>query len=244
MGLGITQASLVSAVADKTHDDSSDAIVKIKRVINTVGPDFCSLADFPFLRDDISFAITNAAYKYSGASVLPATFKRILAMHIEDENFERYPINEVSIQTSHEWENPDDFTGIPDELCVTRPESGYWEVQFSNKPDQNLNVYMEIEKQWTDLSNPSDETVITKPFMTAFVHFICMDIFANQGDTESLLTAQTAWWNERNPRSSILGRMLASLKKPTGKKRLAPWPPINNPLLYSKKVNDYARSFE
>lgn len=241
MGLGITQASLVSAVADKTHDDSVDAVVKIKRTINTVGPDFCSLADFPFLRDDINFSITNSAYKYSGSSVLPATFKRILAMHIEDANLDRYPIIEVSIQAAHEWDNPDDYTGIPDELCVTRPESGYWEVQFNHKPDQNLIVYMDIEKQWSDLTNTTDETVITKPFMTAFVHFICMDIFANQGDTESLLTAQNAWWNPRNPRASIMGRMLASLRKPTGKRRLAAWPPISDPTLDSQKLSDYRR---
>lgn len=45
MSIGVTRGSLVSAIADKTGDDSSDAVVKIKRLINEKGPDFCAITD-------------------------------------------------------------------------------------------------------------------------------------------------------------------------------------------------------
>ena len=53
MGLGIPRASLISAVSEDTGDDSADAVVKIRRLINRRGRSFCELANFPFLREDI-----------------------------------------------------------------------------------------------------------------------------------------------------------------------------------------------
>jgi hypothetical protein len=224
MGLGIVFASLISAVADKTGDDSLDAVVKIKRLVNEKGPDFCSITDFPFKRSDISFSITTAAYKYSGASYLPTTFNGVQAAFILDSNNDRHPLNEVGIVEAHDpdlgWKNPDENDGIPDEFCITRMESGYWEIQFNRKPDQTLTVYLEISLQWTDLSATTDEAIITKPYYPAFAHFVSMARFVQQGDAENLAIAKMEWWDQNNPKVSILGRLLGSLSKPLQRKRV------------------------
>src|SRR3990167_9664990 len=95
-GLGITQASMVSAVTDDTGDDGEDAVIKIKRLINKCGRDFCMITNWPFLRNDISFTISDTASKYSGAGYLPTTFRKIMGAHIVDQT-EWCPITEISI---------------------------------------------------------------------------------------------------------------------------------------------------
>ena len=96
MALGITVGSLVSAVADSTGDDSPDAQAKLIRLVNEKGPDFCNITDWPFLRSDLTFNITSANYKYSGAGYLPATFKRIIAAYTLFNN-EREPLDVFSL---------------------------------------------------------------------------------------------------------------------------------------------------
>lgn len=211
-GLGITQATMVSAVTDNTGDDSSDAVVKIKRLINTSGPDFCLITQWPFLRSDISFNITSASYVYSGASYLPVTYRKVMGAHLEDTN-DWYPLREVAIREKHHiWVNPSNNPGRPRQFCVTRPESGFWEIEFDRIPDQTYTTKWDIELQWTDLAAAGDETVITKEYFTAFAHYVSMARLLQQGDAELLGIYQRQWWDPISPHNSILGRILASLR--------------------------------
>lgn len=211
-GLGITQATLVSAIADNTGDDSSDAVIKIKRLINTCGPDFCLITNWPFLRHDLSFTISNTTHIYSGSSYLPATFRKVMGVHIEDAN-DWYPLREVSIREKHHiWINPANNPGRPSHFCITRPESGFWEIEFNRLPDQAYTTKWDIELQWTDLADVSDETVITKEYYTAFVHYVTMSRLLQQGDETMLRIYQKQWWDPLSPQNSILGRILASLR--------------------------------
>src|SRR3990167_4802023 len=215
MGLGITRASLTSALCDSTGDDSSDAVVKIRRLINQRGSSFCNITNWPFLRSDISFSITEAGgYKYSGASYLPTTFKRVTAAFLLDST-NRYPLTEVGILRAHEWPNPDDNSGRPDEFCITRIESGYWEVQFNRKPDNTYTVYFETELQWTDLTVDASETVITKQFYDAFVLYCEVARFRQQVDTENYQLSKDEWFNPIKPQDSILYNCLKQIESPT-----------------------------
>lgn len=216
-GLGITRASLTSSICDKTGDESIDAVVKVNRLINEQGSQFCQLANWPFLRSDLSFSITTSAYEYSGASYLPTTFKKVVAATLLDGT-DRYPLTEVSIKESKEWGNPNDNQGLPDEFCITRIESGYWEIAFNRLPDDTYTIEMEIELQWSDLTASTTETVITKEYYPAFSHFVSMARFMQQGDTANYLIAKDAWWNPLMPKGTILGTILAALSSPLRKK--------------------------
>jgi hypothetical protein len=215
MSLGVTRGSICSAVADRTGDDSPDAVVKIKRLINEKGPDFCALADWPFLRDDISFSITTAAYKYSGASYLPQTFKRVMGGFLLDGTT-RYDLKEVSIKESYEWLNPDENDGIPEEFCITRVESDYWQIQFNRIPSNTFTVYLEIEKQWVDLTDSNLESIVTKDYFGAFSHFISIDRFIQQGDSDNILMMEAKWTNGN--KTGVLDRLIAKLASPLRKK--------------------------
>jgi len=216
-GLGIVFASLISSCADKIGDDSSDSVVKIKRAINEKGVEFCNLTNFKFLYSDISFDINTTAYAYSGALYLPTTYKSIVGALLLDGTT-RCPLTEVSVSEAYQWANPDDNTGRPDEFCVTRKESGYYEVQFNRKPDNTYTVYFEIELQWTDLSATTDEAIVTKEFYPYLSHFVALQMAIHQGDTEIYQMLNDAWDNPLKPRSSMLNKLLAlagssSLKK-------------------------------
>ena len=219
MGLGITQASLVSSVCDKTGDESADAIVKVRRLINEQGNLFCMLTNWFFLRSDLSFSITSSAYTYSGASYLPTTFKKVVGAFLLDGT-DRYPLNEVSVKEAYEWPNPSDNTGRPDEFCITRMESGYWETQFNKTPDDTYTIYMELELQWADLATTTSETLITKEYYPAFSHFVSMARFIQQGDSENYLIAKDQWFNPVAPKGTILGTILAALSSPLRRKRV------------------------
>ncbi len=235
-GLGITRASLTSSICDKTGDESADAAVKVNRLINEQGPQFCALTNWPFLRSDISFSITSSAYKYSGASYLPTTFKKVLAACLLDGT-DRYPLTEVSIKESKEWPNPDDNDGRPSEFCITRIESGYWEIAFNCTPDDTYTIEMEIELQWTDLTSASSETIITKEYYPAFTHFVSMARFIQQGDAGNYMIAKDAWWNPIMPKGTILGTILAALKSPLRKKSVKMDESYTQP--FSPRRSDY-----
>lgn len=237
MGLGITRASLTSSICERTGDEGQDAAVKVNRLINEQGPQFCMLAPWPFLREDISFGITAAAYVYSGASYLPVTFKKVLAANLLDGT-NRYPLIEASLQESREWHNPNDNTGRPDEFCITRIESGYWQIAFNRLPDNNYTIEFEIETQWVDLTSAASETVVTKEYFPAFTHFVSIARFMQQGDTQNYAMANAAWWNEGNPKSSILGTILVALRNPLQRPRVTVDP---NYLGINRKINDYQR---
>ncbi len=218
-GQGILRSSLVSSICDRTGDESQDAVVKVRRLINEQGPLFCQLTNFPFLRSDISFSITTAAYKYSGASYLPTTFKKVTAAFLLNGT-DRYPLHEVGIGESYEWKNPEDNDGLPDEFCITRIESGYWEIAFNRIPDGTYTVYLEIELQWSDLTADGSEAIVTLDYYPAFSHFVSMARYIQQGDTENYVMAKEAWWNPMSPKGSILGTILANLSSPLRKKRV------------------------
>ena len=230
-GLGCVYASIVSAVAEKTGDSSSDAATKIGRLINEVGPNFCGITNFPFLRSNISFSITNAAYTYSGASYLPTTFKRVVSAYILDGS-ERYPLNEVGIQEAYRWPNPNDFQGIPEEFCITRVESGYWEIQFNKLPSQTYTVYMDVELQWADVTS-GEETLITKDFYGCFCHFVSLSRFMQQGDTENYTLAERQWERFHFP------NIFRILGKPLQRKRIKMAPSYMKPL--QREHGDYGK---
>lgn len=240
-GLGITRASIVSAVGYKTGDDSADSVVKIKSLINEVGPDFCNITNWPFLRSDLSFTIGTTAFKFSGASYLPATFKKVTAGHLVDGN-DWYPLTEVSLQKSYEWINPAQNTGRPDEFCITRQESGFWEIQFNRQPDKTYTIELDIELQWTDLTSDSAETLMPKNFYGAFVHFVSLNRFIQQGDTENIAWAENRWSNDK--KTGILDRLLAGLASPLRKKSVIVDPEYTQPFSYrggSRDRGDYDR---
>jgi hypothetical protein len=238
MGLGITRASLTSAICEKTGDESPDAVIKVNRLINEQGPLFCAvIPNAPFLRSDISFSITSSAYKYSGASYLPTTYKKVLAADILYNSTDRYPLTEVSIKKSREWPNPDENSGLPDEFCITRIESGYWEIAFNRIPDDTYTVEMDIELQWTDLTLSTSETIITKEYYPAFSHFVSMARFIQQGDNANYLIAKDVWFNPMNPKGSILSTMLAALSSPLRRKRVSMDPGYLRP--FGGKRSDY-----
>ena len=211
--LGITRASLVSSVADRTGDSSPDAIVKIKRLINEKGPEFCNLAEWPFLRDSLNFDITSAASEYSGASYLPTTFKKVLGAFILDGTT-RYDLTEVGIGEAYRWANPAECAGLPAEFAITQVESGYWQIAFDRLPDRTYTVYLELELQWSDLTADGSETVMTKEYFPSFSHLVSMAQFASQGDSESYAIMKSEWDNPSNFRYSMLGQLLAKLSNP------------------------------
>lgn len=237
MGLGITRASITSSVCDRTGDEGADAAIKVNRLINEQGPQFCALAPWPFLRTDISFGITASASTYSGASYLPASFKKVVGGNLLDGT-DRYPLTEVGIGESREWPNPSDNTGRPDEFCITRIESGYYEISFNRLPDNNYTIQLEIETQWTDLTTSTSEAVITKEYFPAFTHFVSMARFMQQGDSENYTMAQVAWWNRNDPKGSILGTILSNLKSPMKKPHVIVSPDY---LGITPRRNDYLR---
>jgi hypothetical protein len=223
MGLGIPRLSLVCAVCNDTGDDGEDAVVKVRRVINRRGKQFCNITNWPFLRSDLTFNITSAGgYYYSGASYLPTTFKKVLSAYLVDGTT-HIPLTEDGIVEKYNWPNPDDNEGRPDKFCITRIESGYWQIAFNRKPDNTYAVYLEIELQWTDLTGDTSETVITKDYEEAFIHYCDMGRFLQQGDTENYSIYKIDWDgnNPRDiPRHSILGQLLAGLSSPSKKKQV------------------------
>lgn len=218
MALGITVGSLVSAVADATGDDSADARTKLIRLLNEKGPDFCNITDWPFLRSDLTFNITTSNYKYSGAGYLPATYKRIITSYILYNN-DRYDLTEVGIKEAYDWPNPANNSGRPDEFCVTRNESEFFEIQFNRQPDQTYSVYLELELQWTEIDDITDVVLVTKQFYGAFAHFLKMARFGQQGDTEGYQIADRQWLDPRSGRG-ILTSALEMLSTPSKRKRV------------------------
>jgi len=221
-GLGMTRLSIVSAIADDTGDDGPDAIVKIRRVVNKMGPQFCNLTNWPFLRDQVTWEITGTlGYSYTGADYLPATYKKVIAAKLLD-GVDEYPLEEDGILERYKWHNPDDNQDRPTRFCIMRQESGYWTIEFNAKPDNSYTVYFEIELQWSDLTADTTETLITKKYYTAFVHYCDIARFLQQGDAENLAIYQDQWWpgDTRKQRHSMLGGILANLSSPSKRKQV------------------------
>jgi hypothetical protein len=217
-GLGITRASLVSAVADSTGDDSSDAVVKIRRLINEKGPEYCMLAPWLFNKTTASFSFTAGTASYSGASYFPDTFKKYLYGYFLDGTT-KYPVREMSLEEYNSRIAEPSWQGKPDRVLIHKISSGYWEAIFYPTPDQAYSFTAEIEQHWTDLTSDSSETIITKDHFSAFSHFIKMARFIQQGDTENYQIAKAEWWNEGKPQSSILGTILANLSRRTSMRK-------------------------
>jgi hypothetical protein len=217
MGLGLIRGSICTAISDNTGDDSIDARVKIRRIINRRGQSFCDITNFPFLRSDISLSITVLAHTYSGASYLPTTFKRVVAAYLLDGS-DRTPLKEVGIGECYQWGNPNDNQGKPDEFCISRIEDGYWEIKFNRLPDASYTVYFEIELHWVDVdessSGDSTELLITKDYYDYFTHYCCIERFAQQGDTENYQIYDDKWFNPTKPQTSLLTKMLNKLSSP------------------------------
>lgn len=244
MSLGIAFGSIVSAVAESTGDDGPDALVKIKRLINRRGKQFLHIANWPFLRDAISFSVTTTTSVYSGASYLPTTFKKVLAAKIRD-NTDDFPLEEDGIGEKYTWDNPDDNQDRPDRFCITRQESGYWEIAFNKLPDQAYTIYMEIELQWTEASALTAELVISWPYEEAFGHYCTMARFLQQGDNENYTAYKNEWDgnNSASPaRHSILGQILSSLSSPLKRKQVIMKESYVAP--FQDNQNDYQRNID
>lgn len=226
-GLYLNLASIVSAVCDMTGDDTSDAQVKIRRLVNRVGPGFCMITNWPFMRSDISFSITNAGgSKYSGASYLPETFKKVLGAHLLDSNNDEHPLKEVDIKERYErWLNPTNNTSRPREFCITRPESGYWEIEFDRTPDTDYTFKADIELKWTPATATTANLVVTDDYLEGFSHFVAMNRAKDQGDLELYTILKSEWWDPKDSQGSVLGRMLANLINPMAQKQFTPTEP-------------------
>ncbi len=238
MGLYLNLASVVSIVSDNTGDDTADAQVKIRRLVNEKGPGFCLITNWPFMRSDISFSITSSANKYSGASYLPENFKRIVGAHLQDSNSAWYPLTEVSIAERYRWLNPNvNNQGRPDEFCVTRPESGYYEIEFNRLPDATYTFQADVELKWTPATSTTANLLITDDYMETFCHFISMARARQQADLELYSILKAEWWNPNDSQGSILGRALASIKGPLKRQQMSPPEPEANYDDYSRGVN-------
>ena len=203
-GLGITRASITSAVADDTGDDGPDAIVKINRLINREGRGFCALGTFPFLNQEINFSITSSAYQYSGTSYLPDTYKRAVGAYImKSGDTKHYPLSEINVDTFFSEESPEAIKGMPEKFCVQLISSGYYQIIFDRTPDATYTVYITMEKQWVDVTTDATEVVVTKPFYPFLVHYIDMARFSQQGDAENYKIFQDAWDNPMKPHSKL-----------------------------------------
>jgi hypothetical protein len=243
MGLGIIRGSICTACADNTGDDSIDARVKIRRIVNRRGQSFCDITNFPFLRSDLSFSITSAAHTYSGASYLPTTYKRVIAAYVLDGS-DRTLLKEVGIGECYEWGNPNDNQGKPDEFCISRIESGYWEIKFNRLPDATYTIYFEIELQWVDVdessSGDSTELLITKDYYDYFTHYCCIERFKQQGDGENYQLYNDEWFNPMKPQSSLLTKMLNKLNSPLKQKAVQVDMEMCGKVLTSD-TNDYSK---
>ena len=82
--LGIVRGTLVTAIATLIGDISDDSKVKVRRMINTVGPEFCQLTDWGFLHTVSTFTLTDGTATYSGSGYLPQNLQRILACKASD----------------------------------------------------------------------------------------------------------------------------------------------------------------
>jgi hypothetical protein len=224
MGLYLNLASIVSIVCDSTGDDTSDAQVKIRRLVNEKGPGFLAITNWPFTRSDISFSITPSANYYSGSSYLPETFKRVMGAHLKDSSGKWYPLKEVSISERYgSWINPSsDSQGRPDEFCITRPESGYYQIEFNRLPDATYTFEADIELKWTPLTTSTSNLIVTDDYMETFCHFISMARARQQGDLELYGILKSEWWNPQDSIGSILGRALASIKGPLNRRQMTP----------------------
>ena len=226
MGIYILLASVVSAVCDITGDDTNDAQTKIRRLVNTVGPGFCKLSNFPFLRADISFSITSSAYTYSGSSYIPENYVKMLGIHIIDNNSEWQPMKEVGmIERYDRWLNPSNNSGTPDEFCMTRNEAAYPEIQFNRIPDGTYTVEAEILQKWSYVTATTGTIIVTDDYMEAFCHYVAISRARQQGDIELYSILKNEWWNPNDPKGSILGNILSGLSSPT--RKIAVVPPEN-----------------
>lgn len=223
MGIYLNLASIVSAVCDATGDDTSDAQVKIRRLVNEKGPGFLLITNWPFMRNDISFSITTSAHKYSGASYLPESFKRVLGANLKDSNNMVYPLTEVSVTETYErWLDPDDNQGVPEEFCISRIESGYYEIKFNRLPDDTYTFQADIELKWTPATSTTASLVITDDYMESFSHFISMARARQQADIELYSLLKSEWWNPNDIMGTVLGRALKGLSSPLKYKQVTP----------------------
>ena len=228
MGLYLNLASIVSVVTDSTGDDTLDAQVKIRRLVNEKGPGFCLITNWPFLRSDISFSITSSANKYSGASYLPENFKRVLGAHLVDTNNSWIPVYEDAISERYKWANPNvNNQGAPDKFCITRAESGYYQIEFNRLPDQSYTFEVDIELKWTPATSTTATLIVTDDYMEAFTHFISMARARQQGDLELYGFLKSEWWDKNDSQGSILGRALASIKAVLRQQGLKPPEPTH-----------------
>lgn len=235
MGLFINLASVVSVCCDDTGDDTQDAQVKIRRLVNQKGPGFCLITNWPFMRSDISFSIDSSASKYSGASYLPESFKRVVGCHLKDSNNTWFDIEEVGIKERYEWLNPDDRNQRrPKQFCINRIESGYYEIQFNSLPDQTYTFEADIELKWIPVTTTTSNLVVTDDYMETFCHFINMARAKQQADLELYGILKSEWWDKHDSVGSVLGRALASLSSAMRRKQMVPETP-------NVRDNDYNR---
>lgn len=227
MSIFITRASLVSAVCESTADDSPDAVVKVRRLINRRGRSFCKITNWPFLRTTVTMTLTIGTAAYSGASYLPTTFKKFLYGYYMDGTT-KYPLTEMTLAEYNNKIAEPSWTGKPNKVLIHKISSGYWEIIFYPTPDAAYEVTFEIEQQWTDLTADTSETVITNDYYDAFSLYCEIERFRQQGDIEQYTLAKAEW---DNPLSGILKQILSDLSnKPSRKRGLHPAREILEPL--------------
>ena len=238
MGLGITRASIVSAICDRTGDESTDAQTKVRRLVNERGRSFCKLAYWPFLRTVEDWAFTQGTATYSGSGYLPATFKRYLYGYYMDGTT-KYPVEEMSLDEYNNKIGEPSWQGKPNKVLIHKITSDLWESIFYPTPDGTYTFYAVIEKAWTDLTADSSETVITLDYFDIFAEYCALSRFKTQGDTESYnMTYQELF----SPIDGLITLAKKSLAKPSLKKGFRPSNKIVQPFGGDHKI-DYGAEY-
>ena len=224
---GIVRGTLVTAIAGIIGDFSDDSKVKIRRMINTVGPEFCQLTDWAFLHTTVTFTLTDGNYSYVGSGYLSQTFQRFLATKLKDSTDTFYPISEKSLTWYNELDDPAD-EGRPFAVVLRGLDSsGYPRANFYYCPDGTYTFETDCELKWTDLAEASgsdtSRIVITEDCMTAFSFFVAGSLAVPQGDDALIDRCNAKLWG--NPLLRIPGALDVLIRRQRGankKRRIKP----------------------
>ena len=186
--LGIVRGTLVTAVAGIIGDFSDDSKVKIRRMLNTIGPEFCQLTDWGFLHTTVTFTLSQSTASYSGSGKLPLGFQRFLACKAKDSSGTYYPIDEKSLTWYNELDDPTS-EGRPYAVVQNGIDAdGYQKVEFYYTPDGTYTFQAECKLGWTDIAeasaNDTTRMVITPDCMSALSYYVAHSLGIQQGDSQ------------------------------------------------------------
>lgn len=234
------RTTIVTAVAENTGDVSTNAYVKIRRLINSMGYSYCAISDWHFTRDTISFNITQGTRNYSGASYLPATFDKVLTAKIEDSNSDNWPLDEKSVDWYSQIIDPT-FQGTPYAFVLTELDaSTFQEICFYYCPDATYTAYLRCKLKWSEVSDNSTALLIPDSHQDAFIWWVSKARFIQQGDVQGVKDAdEMLYGSPLKRKSGLIDIMLGNEGKPQLKRGMKPSRSYIDPMGRFKK--DYGR---